>query len=345
MNRLARAWRAAGLLISLFFLIAPAGCLAVPPDCHSEEVICLGFVTDQNGLRDYGLNEQAWQTLQALREQGFIVDVIESIDAFDYAKNVTYFANHGYDLVFTSGYALAETTHALAEKYPQTDFVMLGQPPSEDAPPNLAGVLFPEAQAGFLAGAAAAILSESGKIGAIFANPELPSVKAYARGFQVGARLKEVEVFVVAHEDARFSDSLNDREWGARQADALDERGADVLFAYGGGTGLSALEQFRSRVIGAEVDFGRGYPSMQKRLIASILFDLSILNEIAQAGGLTQPIYEGTYQILWGEAIDPALLESLPSLEEVDFRLDETLLLGEDLPEDEAENNSEENAE
>ena len=345
MNRLARAWRAAGLLMLSFLLIAPAGCLTVPPDCHSEEVICLGFVTDQNGLRDYGLNEQAWQTLQALREQGFVVDVIESIDAFDYAKNVAYFADHGYDLVFTSGYTLTETTHTMAEKYPQTSFVMLGQPPSEDAPPNLAGVLFPEAQAGFLAGAAAAILSESGKIAAIFANPELPSVKAYAGGFQGGAGLKEVEVFVVAHEDARFADSLNDREWGVRQADTLDERGADVLFAYGGGTGLSALEQFRGRVIGAEVDFGRRYPSMQKRLIASIFFDLSIINEIAQAGGVTQSIYEGTYQILWGEAIDPTLLESLPSPEEVDVALDEALLSNEDLPEDEAENNnSEENA-
>jgi basic membrane lipoprotein Med (substrate-binding protein (PBP1-ABC) superfamily) len=309
MNLFARAWRATGLLILLFFLIAPAGCLAVPPDCRSDEFVCVGFVTDFNGLRDYGLNEQTWQVLQELRQDGFVVDVIESIDTYDYVKNVAYFGDHGYDLVFTSGYSLAETTHAMAEKYPQTSFVILGQPPEEDAPPNLAGVLFPEAQAGFWAGGLAAHFSEAGIVGAVFANPAIPSVGAYGRGFEAGAQ--RVEAHPVYYEHGRFAASLSDREWGARQADILDERGADVLFAYGGGTGISALEQFRGRVIGVEVDFGRQFPSMQNRLIASIVFDLSILNEIVRAGRVSQPVYQGAYLVVWGDEPAQEVLESL----------------------------------
>jgi basic membrane protein A and related proteins len=323
MNPFARAWRAAGLLILLFFLIAPAGCLPVPPECRSDEVICVGFVTDFNGLRDYGLNEQTWQVLQELREDGFVVDVIESIDAFDYVKNVAYFADHGYDLVFTSGYSLAETTHAMAEKYPQTSFVMLGQPPEEDVPPNLAGVLFPEAQAGFWAGGLAAHFSEAGIVGAVFANPAIPSVEAYGRGFKAGARGADAQM--VYYEHGRFAASLSDNEWGARQADILDERGADVLFAYGGSTGLSALEQFRGRVIGVEVDFGRRYPSMQNRLIASIVFDLSILNEIVRAGRVSQPVYQGAYRVVWGAESALEVLEILGEYDEDDFaEVDET---------------------
>jgi basic membrane protein A and related proteins len=323
MTPLARAWRAAGLLLLLFLLMASAGCLSVPPDCRSDEVTCVGFVTDANGLRDYGLNEQTWQVLQELREEGFVVDVIESIDAFDYAKNVAYFADHGYILIFTSGYSLVETTHAMAEKYPQTSFVMLGQPPEEDAPPNLAGVLFPEDQAGFWAGGLAVHFSEAGVIGGVFANPAIPSVDAYGRGFEAGARGADAQM--VYYEHGRFAASLSDREWGARQADILDERGADVLFAYGGSTGLSALEQFRGRVIGVEVDFGRRYPSMQNRLIASILFDLSILNEIVLAGPVSQPVYQGAYRVVWGAEAAQEVLEALGEYDEDDFaEVDET---------------------
>lgn len=322
MNPFTRSWRAAGLLILLFFLMAPAGCLAVPPDCHSDEVVCIGFVTDFNGLRDYGLNEQTWQVLQELRQEGFVVDVIESIDAYDYTKNVAYFGDHGYDLVFTSGFSLAETTREMAKKYPQTSFVMLGQPPEEDAPPNLAGVLFPEAQAGFWAGGLAAHFSEAGIVGAVFANPAIPSVGAYGRGFKAGAR--DVESQLIYYEHGRFATSLSDREWGARQADILDERGADVLFAYGGGTGISALEQFPGRVIGVEVDFGRQFPSMQNRLIASIVFDLSILNEIVHTGHVSQPVYQGAYLVVWGAEPAPEVVELLGVYDEDDFaELDE----------------------
>jgi basic membrane lipoprotein Med (substrate-binding protein (PBP1-ABC) superfamily) len=178
-------------------------------------------------------------------------------------------------------------------------------------------LLFPEGQAGFWAGALAAHFSEAGIVGAVFANPAIPSVGAYGRGFQAGAR--EVDAHLVYYQHGRFAASLSDREWGARQADLLDERGADVLFAYGGGTGISALEQFRGRVIGVEVDFGRRYPSMQNRLIASIIFDLSILTQIVQAGQVSQPVYQGAYQVVWGNQHAPEVLEALGVYDEDAF--------------------------
>ena len=305
----ARFLRALSPLLTMFLLVAPAGCLPVPPECRSPDVICVGLVTDTNGLQDYGLNEQAWQVLEQLRQDDIVVDVIESIDMRDYDKNVAYFGDQGYDLVFTSGYGLVETTRTMAEKYPNVSFVMLGQAPDEkDSPPNLAGVIFPEEQAGFWAGALAAHFSEMRIVGGVFANFEIPSVGAYARGFESGAQ--GVDVQVISYEYGSFEASLGDPEWGARQAEFLEDLGADVLFAYGGSTGTSALEQARGRVIGVEVDFARRFPSMQNRLIASIVFDLSILKEIVYAGKVSQPTYEATYQVIWGNTPAPEVLAS-----------------------------------
>jgi basic membrane lipoprotein Med (substrate-binding protein (PBP1-ABC) superfamily) len=135
-------------------------------------------------------------------------------------------------------------------------------------------------------------------------------VGAYARGFEAGA--EGLEVHIISYKDGRFAASLSDREWGAAQAQSLEALGADVLFAYGGSTGISALEQARGRVIGVEMDFARRFPSMENRLIASLVFDFSILKEIVQAGQVSQPIYEGGYKILWGNVLAS---EALPDEE------------------------------
>ncbi len=311
MSRFARVWRAIGLLSFPILLLALAGCSPTPPDCRSADAFCIGFVTSSSGLKDYGINEQAWQALAQLREEGMVVDVIESVDALDYDKNIAFFAEYGYDMVFTAGYLSMEDALSIARKHPETTFVMIGQsPPKEDSPPNLAGVVFPEKKAGFLAGALAAHFSETRIVGAVFANQAIPSVAAYARGFEVGAQ--EVDAQVIFYEKGKFSDSLNDREWGASQSDSLySDRKADILFAYGGATGLAALEQFPGRVIGVEIDFARRYPLARERLVASIVFDFSILQEIARAGQISQPIYEGEYRVLWGDTPAPEVLESL----------------------------------
>jgi len=298
------------VLVCIAFILALAGgCAPVPalPDCQSVEVICVGLVTDVNGLTDYGLNEQAWLVLQEAREEGVVVDVIESVEVRDYRKNLAYFAGLGYDLVLASGLELSQVAQTLATEYPQVTFVMLGQaPPENDSPPNLAGIVFPQEQAGFWAGVLAAHFSETRIVGAIFAHPEIPSVAAYSQGFASGAA--DVEIRMVFHDDDDFATSLNNPIWGADQAAILEQAGADVLFAYGGRTAISALEQAKGRVIGVELDWARRYPYFQNQVIASIVFDLSILKEIALAGQVEKPLYEAEYRVVWGDTPVPELL-------------------------------------
>lgn len=304
--------RASGLLASAFLFITATGCQPPPAlDCRSPEITCVGLVTDASGLNDAGLNEQAWAVLASMRGEELVANYIESVETSDYAKNLSYFADHGYDFVIASGYSVSEHALSMAGDYPELSFIMLGRAPAEqDSPPNLAGVVFPEELAGFWAGTIAAHYSQTGIVGAIFAHPALPPVMAYSSGFITATQ--NIQSNVVYLESHRFADTLINPDWGAEQALALEEQGADVLFAYGGATGLAALETAGSQIIGVETDLARRYPHFKARVLASVLFDPSILREIILSGKTSQPVYQASYFIAWGETSPPeSLLEAI----------------------------------
>jgi basic membrane protein A and related proteins len=298
---------AAGIALAALLTLLTA-CAAPPaPECRNPDILCAGLVTDVGGLNDASLNEQVWQILQEARTENVIVAAIASVDARDYAKNIAYFGERNYDLILTSGRAPAQEAILLAGKYPHSDFVLIGQaPPADPSLPNVAGILFPEEQAGQWAGALATHLSQTGRVGAVFAHPEIPSVAAYARGFAAGAG--EARVDMVFYEDGSFSSSLSDPAWGAEKARWLNKRGADVLFAFGGSTGISALEHATGRVVAVEIDVARRFPYFQSNPFASIIFDVSVLKEILRAGEITQPVYWGGYEVIWHDAPAPQVL-------------------------------------
>ncbi len=92
----------------------------------------------------------------------------------------------------TVGFALGEATLAAAEANPDVHFIGVDQFQAGDdfiagaGLPNYESVIFAEAQAGYLAGIAAASISESGEVAAIGGSGTIPPVVNYARGFENG---------------------------------------------------------------------------------------------------------------------------------------------------------------
>ncbi len=213
-------------------------------DCLREEVFCAALVTDTQGIDDHGINQDAWAGMEAAQANGFAdrVEYIESVDSRDYLKNLTYFADRGYDVVFTSGVALMDETHQAAELYPYTVFVGLSQP-FEESRPNLIPITFPEDQMGFAAGLLAAKITETGIIGAVCETSGIDSMRRYCEGFKAGAEYggETVEVFIRYRENGDSEKLFIDEAWGYETGASLVERGADVIFAAGGGTGQGAL--------------------------------------------------------------------------------------------------------
>lgn len=247
-----------------YFFLAMIGwalsaCLS-SSDCFREDIFCAALVTDTQGIEDHGMNQDAWAGLQEAKANGLAdqVEYIASVDARDYQKNIVYFANRGFDLIFTSGVSLDDETLQSADLYPDSTFVGLNQT-FEESRPNLISVTFPEDQMGFAAGVSAATLTKTNIVAAVCETSGIDAMWRYCEGFRAGAKFTNDQLTVaVVYRDNGDSEKLFiDEAWGYATASDLIARGADVVFAAGGVTGQGAVKaasELGVYPIGAERD-------------------------------------------------------------------------------------------
>jgi len=266
------------ILFAAFFMtgiLLPA-CTPASINCASEEVFCIGMVTDLGKVNDKSFNQAAWEAVrQAQSELGAQVEYIETANSKDYSKNIAAFGDMKYDVIVTIGFDSAEATVEAAATYPDTDFIGVDQDQTEKVE-GVAGLVFPEDQAGFLAGALAALMSESHKIGAVCATDEVPAIWRLGEGYKAGAVFVDeemgsvTEVFVNYHDD--YSEAFIDPEWGATSAQSMLDQGADVIFGCGYITGNGAITgaaQTESYVIGVDTDQYFTLPEAAPRMLSS----------------------------------------------------------------------------
>jgi basic membrane protein A len=266
------------LALSLLVLTACAQQQPAEADCASEELLCVGMVTDVGEVDDKSFNQSAWEGVQRARdEMGAQVDFIETKDAKDYEANMDLFVNQNYDIIVTVGFAAGEATAIAAEKYPDIDFIGVDQFQAPDATkPNLAGLLFNEDKSGFLAGALAAQLSQSGIIAGVYGTDLVPPVVAFKVGYENGAVYinPEIEVISTFHPGG-LDVAFTDPEWGASTAKQAMDLGADVVFGAGGKTGNGALGETANNpgkfCIGVDFDQWITAPEAHPCLVSSAM--------------------------------------------------------------------------
>ena len=172
---------------------------------------------------------------------GAEVDYIETQAAKDYATNIGLFAENGCDVIVTVGFALGEATAIAAAEYPDVDFIGVDQFQGA-AVDGVAGLIFPEDQAGFLAGALAASMSQSGIIAEVLGTDLVPPVVAFGEGYVNGAKYVNPDIEVIkTYHPGGLDTAFTDPEWGATTARQALENGADVVFGAGGKTGNGAI--------------------------------------------------------------------------------------------------------
>ncbi len=248
-------------------------------NCASEEVFCVGLVTDIGKVNDKSFNQSAWEGVQqAAKELGATINYIETADSRDHAKNVAVFGDAGYDVIVTVGFALGDTTVAAAATYPNTDFIGVDQF-QMDTVQGVAGLNFPEDQAGFLVGSLAAMMSKSHKIGAVCGPDGVPAVWRFGEGYKAGAiyvdTLKEAstDVSVAYHPDD--DKAFIDPEWGGATAKSMMRQGVDVIFGCGSVTGNGAITAAAQAevyaVIGVDTDQYWTLPDAAPRMLSSAI--------------------------------------------------------------------------
>lgn len=212
--------------------------------------IRVGLVTDVGRVDDGSFNESAWNGLLAVERCGAEVDFIETQNSTDYADNIAEFAEDGYNIIVTVGFALQEATVEAAAAYPDVRFVGVDQFQGA-VTPGITGLIFPEDQAGFLAGVLAANLSESGTIAAVLGTDQVPPVVAFNEGYRAGALFVNPDIEILStYHPGGLDVAFTDPQWGAATARQALDQGADVVFSAGGQTGNGGLIE----VAGAAAD-------------------------------------------------------------------------------------------
>jgi basic membrane protein A len=298
---------------------APAADEAAATAAPAEEAaaapaadIKIGLVTDVGRVNDRSFNQSAWEgvkqagTALGLTEgEGF--KYIETQDAKEYADNIQQFVDAGYNVIVTVGFALGEATIAAATENPDIYFIGVDQFQGE-ALPNLTGLVFPEDQAGFLAGALAAQLSTSGTIAAVLGTDLVPPVVAFGEGYINGAKFINPDIQVIStYHPGEISQAFVDPEWGAATARQAIDQGADVIFGAGGQTGNGALQETAAAVeaggtlycIGVDTDQWETLPAAHPCLVSSAVKEITpgitaLVDAFAADGTMTAGNYFGS---------------------------------------------------
>lgn len=262
---------------------APAQPTAAAP-AAAGKIAKIGLVTDVGKVDDKSFNQSSWEGAQcgAKAVGASEIKYIETTDPKDYEKNIQQFADNGYNVIVTVGFALGDATYKMAKQYPDIKFIGVDQfQAKDDNHPdiplaNLAGLVFDEDKAGFLAGALAAEMSKSGKIGAVLGTDAVPPVWRYGEGYKAGAKYvkPDIDVTVVYHNDVGFDKTFTDPEWGNTTALSMIDKGVDVVFGAGGKTGNGALIGTAGKgamAIGVDTDQYLTVPEAQKALLTSAM--------------------------------------------------------------------------
>ena len=230
----------------------------------------IGVVTDIGQLEDKSFNEYSWKGVQegAAAIGAPKPQVIVTKDVADYKQNIQSFVDQKYDVILTIGFLIGSETLKAAKANPSIQFFGIDQFVADPAPANYQGLLFAEAQAGYLAGIVAGTISKSGKIGAVGGRSDVPPVVSYIKGYGNGAKSVNPAVKV----SVNYTEDFNAPDKGQASAQTMIGQGVDVIFQVAGLTGAGALRAACSAKIwgiGVDVDQYQSLPDAKQCIVTS----------------------------------------------------------------------------
>ncbi len=276
-------------------------------------------------IDDESFSQAQYEGAVALGEEdpAYEVTIVPNLLTPDqYLQQGAALAEEGYDLVLWQNGTAAEVTQQLAEQFPDTTFGVIFDPPDDfDIPPNFIGWDFIAQEGSFLAGALAALATETDVVAAISGVP-FPAITRQPEGFELGARCVNPDITTLQTYtgDETFSDARATR--GAVEAQIGD--GADVIFTALDGAvngAYQAAEAADVNVIAQYFDNS----GKSDTVLASVLYNAQNTTVDLIVGEATEG-YGGTEQIYDLDRLDVGTLEPAPKFAETLSQEEQDLL-------------------
>ena len=147
-------------------------------------------------------------------------------------------ARRGAQVVVAMGFAQAAAVETVAQEFPETKFTLIDMVVDL---PNVQSVIFKEHEGSFLVGMAAAMASSTGKVGFV-GGMDIPLIRKFALGYVEGAKHVNPDIDIFQNMTGTTPAAWNDPTKGGELARSQFDRGADVVYAAAGGTGIGVYQ-------------------------------------------------------------------------------------------------------
>lgn len=201
-----------------------------------------GMVTDIGGVDDKSFNQSAWEGLISWGDKhglskGNGYDYAQSNEKADYVPNLTRLIRDKYDLIFGIGFELQADVDTISQQYPDTHFAIVDDIVEQD---NVASIMFKEHQGSFLVGVAAAMKTETNKVGFV-GGIDSPLINKFESGFIAGVKSVNPEIDV----KVEYAESFGAADKGKIIASNMYNNGIDIIYHAAGGTGNGVFNEAR----------------------------------------------------------------------------------------------------
>ena len=151
------------------------------------------------------------------------------------------FARRGANPIVVPGFSWAAALEKVAAEFPDINFAIIDM--VVDAP-NVRSVVFNEHEGSYLVGALAAMKSETGKVGFV-GGMDIPLIHKFFCGYAQGVKAVNPDAEIFENYTGTTPAAWNDPVTAGELAKADVDRGADVVYAAAGGSGLGVLQAMK----------------------------------------------------------------------------------------------------
>jgi basic membrane protein A len=220
---------------------------------------------------------------KAVRDFGVEVSYSQTSDPAEYENQVITGAEEGFDLVICATSQWLEFVEKHAPSYPDVNFGIIDTVAKGD---NVVSVVFAQNQGSFLAGAVAAMFTETVEFTNVNKDPvigwvggvDIPVLRDFYIGYEEGAKYINPNIKILQS----FAGSWFDPLKGKELTTAMYEQGADIVMNVASATGNGVLESAKENnlyAIGVDVNQDNDQPG-------------SVVTSMLKENG------EGVYQII-----------------------------------------------
>ncbi len=205
---------------------------------HAEPAV----IYDMGGKFDKSFNQAAYAGMERWKkETGANYLEFEVGNETQREQGIRRMAERGASPIIGVGFSQATSIEKVAKEYPNLKFAIIDMVVNA---PNVQSVVFKEHEGSYLVGVMAAKASKTGKVGFV-GGMDIPLIRKFQCGYEQGVKHVNAKAEVFSNMTGSTSAAWNDPARGAELTKGQISRGADVVFAAAGGTGVGVYQAAR----------------------------------------------------------------------------------------------------